>query len=467
MKHRMVDGCRVVSGRASLFLGTEMVGDVAQLYFPEGIPTDAALAGRVDFLPERDLGMIQLRWDVPIPSLVGCSRVLVLNAFRPEEDNAPWIVDSLSTIMPIGNPESNRLKLLELFSGGYGGWHAAVEFLEHVLGLHAQVVGLDCSVPAVLQHAVSHSCVAVSGCSLPPGVFVCSQRDFVIHAHVEDDHWLPEVARWRPNCIALSAPCPPWSAAGNGDGLDSSDGRLFLRAIEVCRLLAPHFVVVEQVFAFASHPHKSVVLEALRWSGHKVIWNKVIEAADQGPVHRARWICLAVHVSYKGPSLRFGFWEPVRDFVPSTFGAVLRDRALLDDPRLAVNGDLLSKSSRHDMLPPAKRPRVKPEHVLATRCYKEDVELPTFVSAYGSQHCFSDDSLKSKGLLAHFHLQPDGSIRLWRPLEVAPPSRSLWGPICATGLVSGLQAPWKPNHDSACALGPCQCGQSPYPCIEC
>ena len=111
-------------------------------------------------------------------------------------------------------------------------------------------------------------------------------------------------------------------------------------------------------------------MDMLRWAGFAVVWSKIVDASEQGPVCRPRWICLARRVAdpqaVKKP---FGFWERPLDFVPASFGCKLNDTHLLQDPRLEPSPSMLVKSARHDMLPPAKRACVDPLKVLESRCY--------------------------------------------------------------------------------------------------
>ena len=272
-----------------------LVDDKMVLWSPAGIGSASTSSGVLNYHEAFQLGSFPIRCETPLPNFEKCERIFIDGAIPlMDGDQLSWKIDSNSLIIPVGLPCPDRLHVLDLFSGGYGGWHVACSFLADVCHFPVQVVGVDSSLPAAFQHCISHGSVLVPGDGhLPAGIFRNCTHDFFIVGDAESCSWLPEVGLWRPDVVCISSPCPPWSCAGLGHGLHSADGRLMLRAIAICRLLQPSFICAEQVFSFASHEHMQFVMAVLSWAGYAVVWAKVADLADQGPVARSRWLCLA------------------------------------------------------------------------------------------------------------------------------------------------------------------------------
>ena len=104
---------------------------------------------------------------------------------------------------------------------------------------------------------------------LPPLSLLSFPEGFCIHGDVFDDNWLQAAACWNVEVITISAPCPPWSGAAGQMGLHSAEGQLFMRAIGVCKILRPKIILIEQVAAFHSHPHRVWIEKALWFAGYQ------------------------------------------------------------------------------------------------------------------------------------------------------------------------------------------------------
>lgn len=76
-----------------------------------------------------------------------------------------------------------------------------------------------------------------------------------------------------------------------------------MRAIGVCKILRPKIILVEQVAAFNTHPHRRWIAQALWFAGYQLRFAHVIELGDLMPVKRARWLGVAYQVHE--PDLQF------------------------------------------------------------------------------------------------------------------------------------------------------------------
>ena len=407
--------------RNNLLVGTQESNDAMMLYQPEGISCRDICAGRTTYSQDVALGHVRIQWQIDVPDFAGCEKAFLIGVSQTFEDGQPvWIVDEGTLVIPLGGSDHSCLHMLELFAGGYGGWHVASRLLQHRCNLPCKVVGIEVDPVAAYQHAVSHACAVVPiDCMIPSGLLAASPLDFLLLGDIRVDHWLPAVAQWRPNCVVISSPCPPWSSAGQGAGLNTEEGRLFLRAIQVCKILRPSFIGIEQVAGFAGHEHKWVILDLLRWAGFSVQWCKTVDAAGQSPVTRSRWLCIAKRIADEGVlATNFQFWTPMSECVPDSYGSVMPFGLFAQDPRLDLTCEAREKASRHDLLPPPKRRLVEPGKTLLSRCYDDHTKLPTFMAAYGHQHAISEELLKHRGLMSHFHLTVNGAVKLWHPIEV-------------------------------------------------
>ena len=223
------DPGHVLRERCQLLASTDLAGEFVELFSCEGVSSSHAASGFADFRRDASLGKFRVHWKVRPPVLTNCSHVFILDALPIRgSDQLEFCVDHDSVVVPLGEQCMDGMKIFEMFSGGYGGWHVASTYLDHLTPFRPRVVAIDHCIDAVAQYAVSHSATIVPGdVALPIGVFD-SGSSYVIHGSIEGCAWLPELGRWRPNCICMSAPCPPWSSAGRGLGLESPEGRLFL-----------------------------------------------------------------------------------------------------------------------------------------------------------------------------------------------------------------------------------------------
>ena len=192
-----------------------------------------------------------------------------------------------------------------------------------------------------------------------------------------------------------------------------------MQGIAISKILQPRAVLLEQVGGFDSHCHKSYLIRLFRWAGFSLHWAKVIDANAWCGSNRKRWLAVLIRIGDdKIIPLPMERWPLVFDLpTPHSLDAVLEPDMTLDD-RLQVKGVALDLSSRHDLLPPAKRSKTSCTEVLQSRCVNSKQQVQTFMASYGSQHEFSMDFLRQRGLLAHYLLTDSGHVRFWHPIEI-------------------------------------------------
>lgn len=391
----------------------------ATLLCPEGVSSNAILNDILQYNCDEPVGTIALLWDVKHTAPNHDEKYFFVNAAKLVDGSIPTFqIDPMTVPIPISKSQQGRVKLLELFAGGYGGWSSASKFMTEMQGVDFHTIAVEKDQDAAFSYAVSRNAMMWNGNKiLPKHALDGIQKDVILCADVHCLAWVPCVASWAPDVMCVSSPCPAWSGAGNGQGLCSEDGECMMQSIALAKLLRPKFLLIEQVAAFMSHPHKAHVFSLLRWAGYCLKWNKIVDLSEQCPTSRCRWLGLAIRVAVPVENVpTFQYWEINKEVVPSSYGSILQHDLTLDD-RLRLTDDMIRLAARPDLLPPAKRRCVQPQDTLKSRCFSKNQVLPTFMAAYGHQHEFAESWLAGKGLLCHF-FQDEDVTRLWHPIEV-------------------------------------------------
>ena len=422
------DRCNLLMTGLSNFQGNFMR---ASLLSPDG-PSSAMVQTCQSFQPQKAM------WDnsVLIWDISNCDRVKNMQSlpqnvefwvFNAEDhwnvqsaSDAQYRFDDNTDIIPISPFGEGRLKVLELFSGAYGGWKASFQFLYDHFNIDTQVFGLDNDLHAISTYAAAHKTVLINGMQqLEWNFFDDFSGHAAIHGDVRSLKWIGAVGVWRPQLITISAPCPPWSGAATSGGLNKPTGMLFPESLAVCRILQPHMIAIEQVGGFINHEHKQTVLSLIPWAGFRLVWARTLNLKSHSPVNRIRWLAIAVRThDYEQPMPSLQLWNSSGDHTPHSFDSILPEDLALDD-RLKITEDIRNKADNHLLLPPSKRARVTPEHTFHSRCCDEHDTLPTFMAAYGSQHLIDSELLLSKGLMMHFFKGYGKPARFFHPVEVA------------------------------------------------
>lgn len=359
-----------------------------------------------------------LFWDVQ-QSLPPCQvKLWILNvletsfgAFRFDEHSSWLLVDKSSC--------SHRpIHALELFGGGMGGWKAAGNFLSSAFQQHWETVAVEQQLEVAMCYAITHGTgLLTTATDLPRNFINKSETNWIICADIGDATWYPLIAEWGVDALLLSPPCQPWSGASTSPGLDRLDGKLTAFGLLLSRWFRPHYIALEQVVGFQSHPHKPIVLRILKWLGYRVLFEKVVDLSDQSPTHRQRFLLVAIRV-HSGVSA-----EPCKGWFRQDF----QQHPILC--RIRLSHDILEqlkpteKTVRLASNPDFSKglSKLSSEQVLASRITHDGQCAPTFMARYGSQHDLDETFLRNHGYFGHFISCEEGQLkfRFWHPAEIA------------------------------------------------
>eukprot|EP00438_Fugacium_kawagutii_P016829 Skav203788 [mRNA] locus=scaffold206:499692:504209:+ [translate_table: standard] len=327
------------------------------------------------------------------------------------------VFSNASRWFPVPNSQSHSpVRMLELFAGAYAGWKIAMDHLSTCLNFDTQHVAIEWDENISKQYAINHHARWIARhCTLPSDAIQESSGNWILHKSVTDKDWIPAVAQWNPSLVVLSAPCPPWSGAANAPGLNCLAGQTFMHALLLCRWLRPQSILIEQVSAFAQHPHKRFVLAVLHWIGFRIVWQKQVELGDRMNVQRKRWLALAVRVNDGPANTQWLPWTPV-PHSPSNAVMLLPPEI---KEQLQLSEEVL-QMARDPAYAKGVYSGLEGDNLLAARTFQGQGKISTFMACYGTQHQLPDVLLRDKGYLAHF--VQDESVpaqaRLWSPGEI-------------------------------------------------
>lgn len=205
-----------------------------------------------------------------------------------------WIIDEQTICIPYEKHQDHRLHFLELFAGGFGGWHMANSFLRKHHGIQSQTIGIEIELEKAVNWALTHEATMMTAnAPMPACCFSRIPHDIMIQGDVESTNWWQNVADWGVDYMTISSPCPQWSHATAALGLERDQGWLLPATILLARTFRPKVLLLEQVSGFATHRHKKACLDVVKHVGYRLHWAKVVDASDFGVTVRIRWLALA------------------------------------------------------------------------------------------------------------------------------------------------------------------------------
>ena len=322
---------------------------------------------------------------------------------------------SFWTFVPSFEEHPTKIKVLEWFAGGFGGWKHAGQFLRTHEQIPMQFVAVEASPEISAQYALTHRAHLIAASDRLPDDLFLNDLDWIVQADVFNLNLRKAVHTWMPTIICISSPCPPWSTAAASAGLHSKEGLLLAQSILEARFARPAFLLIEQVAGFAFHKHKPLIEQLLLYCGFQLIFQKTLDLKDVSQPARLRWLGIArrVRASVMKPNIQA--WPRKH---ASTF----------PNPQLH-----LPESLRHQTIVTAQMEEVAssleyakhktkgtPAQILQAKIFQPTEHLPTFMARYGTQHLLEKSLLKEKGYFGHFvhdSAAPKG-FRLWHPSEV-------------------------------------------------
>ena len=241
------------------------------------------------------------------------------------------VLDHTPHVLPLLKSDDETIRVVEMFAGGVGGWKDACTYLQNAHDLKFSTLALEIDRDAALAYSIAHNVPIVNGMKHVDPAIASEFRDLIVLTDIAGDTWLEICSAWQPDIVVISAPCPPWSQAGNASGLHSDQGQLILRAIATCKLLRPRAIALEQVSAFASHEHYKYVMQTLRWAGYviPILRSLKHQTSCQLPEPGG----LPMHFVYRmqQSSDAFSNVEARKIPVPNTWNAMLPEHMLSDD----------------------------------------------------------------------------------------------------------------------------------------
>ncbi|CAE7231259.1 unnamed protein product [Symbiodinium sp. CCMP2456] len=315
--------------------------------------------------------------------------------------------------------QGESVQMAELFCGGFNGFAQAAFVLNRgSVPLHA-CWSLD----------IDEDCDRMIKCREPATQFLRSPQELeeavslhsdLVHvsADIKWNWWMRCFLHMPVQLVAASPPCQPWSSAGSESGLDSSEGQLMLRLIDVVSAVGVPVIVLEQVAGFVQHPHYPIVMQAWALAGYEVKWQDTLNLLDVLPCQRVRHICVLARTG------------PLPDVSISPVSWALGRRqtlghahAVFDLPgpllRAAIPDDAaLAKYLDPWYVPAPVRVGARQQTPAQYRVRTVDGHASTFLAMYQSQHTLPESMLSRKGILGCL-LQHQGCLRFFAGAEVA------------------------------------------------
>ena len=332
-----------------------------------------------------------------------------------------WIFDSESLCIPIYEKKQEQIHVLEMFSGGFGGWSYAQRFLKQHLQIPMRVVSIEENFDAAKNHSFNHDTILVDVEGPHEQLLQQTDFDLTLHGDIRSQHWWESISKWGIDGFTISAPCGPWSGASFSPGLQSHAGMLFPESIILARVFRPKWILMENVVGFKNHKHMKFCTAILQACNYRLVWSNDIDAAQFGASHRQRWLGLAVsNSSCKDVQNSFSLWPSNQQLTPDIIGAIFQNPP--DASELALKQIMHSFAHEWILLPPQDKPGLREatgQAIFRSRCYTKYQQHPTFMAQYGSQHEMSRNQMELKGYYAHFYQSDDGTTRLLHPCEIA------------------------------------------------
>ena len=366
----------------------------------------------IDFFGHRCNNQFQVgTWvgfcDFSINEVVGNKISVILH-----DESKMWMVPEFSANFPCC--------FLHMFCGGFNGWERATRWMEcNKLLFIQKEIALDCSEQAMkiwqmrTKGNLFYGKIGIND--------TCGHKYTGVISTSGQTHWL-NICRFAINgFFTCSPPCPSWSRAGRGQGLECSNGLSFSECIAKIRWVRPVAAFFECADKTTSHPHFKILRASLQAAGYKQAWSSVIPYDALAPMCRTRWLAVWIRNdasdvqtlgSFKLCDVqKIGWNSSIYDFpVPSQMSHQMK----LTNELCYIYGDA-------KLLPSSKklnRPNPSPAEVLTARCISENEPMPTLCAMYSQQHLIDVNHLLGKGIFAALQCV-NGKFQFFSPLLCA------------------------------------------------
>eukprot|EP00438_Fugacium_kawagutii_P028107 Skav224952 [mRNA] locus=scaffold1186:117104:121789:+ [translate_table: standard] len=389
---------------------------------PQGTSAWAAINSYMTWDHEERVGSAKLLWDVTVSQPSNVHQFWLVHACGCDdfEDVHDYHIDSDTVVIPVGDGavHQQRIRILEMFAGSYGGWGKAMQHFTKHFQLQHQTIAIENDLRLCCYYAVSHGVPIISGYEpMEPEAFMKLTKGCIVHADATSQCWLPPAGVWRPHVICMSSPCPPWSKAADCPGMHSMQGMIFPEAILVGKWLKPHIMLLENVAGVPQHEHFCYLVRTIQHVGYKIHWSGVIELSSTCPVNRPRWLAILTRVNCEHvDELAMQFMTSISSQGPLMYKSVLFND-LIDYNVLGITTEVKRILSNARYSPGPKKARVDPKSVFDSRCKNGWTTLPCFLASYGTQHHMVNES-NDRSCLTHLARIGDAEPRYWHPVEV-------------------------------------------------
>ncbi|OLP96400.1 hypothetical protein AK812_SmicGene21382 [Symbiodinium microadriaticum] len=313
--------------------------------------------------------------------------------------------------------QETSVQMAELFCGGFAGWTQAAWVL-HKHGIPVSTrwtldIDEDCHNMLQLQAPsleIIRSFEELEG--LDEGT-----SQVHVDSSIEWDWWLHCFAKWPINMLVASPPGQPWNHTEQASGLDSADGRLLLRVLDIASAFQVPVVGLELSMGFFRHPHYNRVVAAWQAAGYKLHWQAPLNLLDVLPCARPRcFVVLHLQVIAGEPSHSSSNWV-------SSKRANLREaRAIFDHPPSLHASLILSAEELAVYMDPWYMPPTRSvQHRQSPAMFRLRNDMQSagcFLPQYQKQHYMPESTLARQGLLG-FLLQHQDAIRFFSGAEIA------------------------------------------------
>ena len=356
-----------------------------------------------------------------VPMVQHCSGLL--KAIQAKfMDEAPW------PILDVAGPDSvlvsiirleqgEHIRVAEIFSGGFSGWSQAVTLLYDSQVPVSMGWTLDWDPQVVKYLQTQHPSLTVV---TSPHELEEVSPETAVHLQVDayDMWWLRMQSRQPASLFTISSPCPSWSTAASGRGLQTAEGGLLLHMAGVCAALEIPLVLIEQVEGFGRHPDYGSVVSAWERAGYVQRWCNTLDLLDFLPASRRRYLAILQHKSCALSVLPIPgeAWTPGRRMTLAQADVLFPLPAPIRKPLIPAP-ETLDMYLDPALLPGAKAPgRRQPP--AAFRLRNANMTATCFMARYGSQHCLPVELLSTKGLMGCLYASSEG-IRFFSSAEIS------------------------------------------------
>ena len=337
------------------------------------------------------------RWEIELPKISptsGCVRIL--NHDLPHE----------------------RFNVAEVFCGYMGGWSSAAD----VLPKWKPQLAIDINPKAVAAFVRNHGGRVISR---PERLSESTSNELLALNHdVCDLTWLNAFNYTEVDVMTWSAPCQSWSSMGSQTGTASPNGQVLVGAVQIARLLQVPMILMEQVAGFRRHEEFDDFIRTMSEAGYRLVSSGVLDLAHYSYTSRRRWLAVFMNTlnvsrwDTLGCFLNSGVREMDHVFNPREHCLAFLSEKHLDE--VSLNPEEIMKMDDPQLLPPWKRGDPEYKHgAMPARLHSGSSVLPTIQAAYRKAIQFSNELLKSRGLMSWAIRDPHGQVRWLQKFEAA------------------------------------------------